>query len=178
MKWQWAKSSAASLTFPHYAVLLFQSFHWLAGEDTMAPVVPMNYVRFVSACEIQWVAHATGHTVLKRTWYSHGKAKAQTQTRLAPVMTGFVCTVSSAIRRQLRSGETSRNENRVRSEKFWPVIQLHTGCWNHVMANKGLRKFALHSVHLFFNRAQTIRNNGTCVIHVAELNTLQYAANW
>lgn len=114
-------------------------------------------------------------TYLVQPW--EGK-RTQTQTRLTPVMTGFVCTISSAIRRQLCSGQTSRNENRVRPEKFWPVIQLHTGCWNHVMANKGMRKFALHSVHLFFNRAQTIRNNGTCVIHVAELNTLQYAANW
>jgi hypothetical protein len=91
----------------------------------MAPVVTVNYVRFVSACEIQWVAHATGQSVLKPTWYSHGKANAQTQARLAPVMTGFACTVSSAIRRQLCSCETSRNESRVKPEKVWPVIQIY-----------------------------------------------------
>jgi len=46
----------------------------------MAPVATVNYVRFFSACEIQWVAHAMGQSVLKPTWYSHGEANAQTDT--------------------------------------------------------------------------------------------------
>lgn len=46
----------------------------------MAPAVTVNYVRFVSACEIQWVTHAMGQSVLKPTRYSHGEANAQTDT--------------------------------------------------------------------------------------------------
>lgn len=50
MNGQWTKSSAASLTFLHHVVLQFRSFHQLAGEDIVAPLVTVNYVRFVSAC--------------------------------------------------------------------------------------------------------------------------------
>jgi hypothetical protein len=46
----------------------------------MAPMVTLNYIRFASACEIQWVAHAMEQSVLKPTWYSHGEANAQTDT--------------------------------------------------------------------------------------------------
>ena len=40
------------------------------------------------------------------------------------------------------------------------------------MANKGMRKFALYSVHLFFNCVQTIRVNETRLF--VELNTVHY----
>jgi len=56
----------------------------------MAPVVTVNYVRFVSTCEIQWFAHAMGQSVLKPTWYSHGRPMHR-RTPLAPTTTGFVC---------------------------------------------------------------------------------------
>lgn len=65
-------------------------------------------------------------------------------------------TVSSAIKRQLRSCEiwryrTSRHKNNRDYGRNWARC-LHAGHWNHVMAKTLTRKFASYSVHLFIKR--------------------------
>jgi len=75
-----SESSAASLTFLHYTVLFILVLSLVGGRRHHGASCYSELRKIRRACEIQWVAHAMGQSVLKPTWYSHGEANAQTDT--------------------------------------------------------------------------------------------------